>query len=97
MLIRLQVTVPVCAVSLRLRSCLMTGSRGGVGPATQTRSSVKSSTSLKSAPPDPDRQVFGEVPIGAQGPHAQFGDRVVVVGSAELAQRNEHVRAGVIR
>ena len=29
-----QATTPVCAISVRLRSCATTGSRGGVGPAT---------------------------------------------------------------
>ncbi len=47
--------------------------------------------------PDPDRQMLGQVPVRAQGPHAQFGDRLVIAGSAEFAQRNEHVRAGIVR
>ncbi len=46
---------------------------------------------------NPDRQMLGEMPIGAQRAHAQFGNRVLVVDAAELAQRKEHVRAGVIR
>ena len=45
----------------------------------------------------PDRQMLGQVPIRAQRPHAQLGDGGVVVGAAELAQRDEHIRPGIIR
>ena len=44
-----------------------------------------------------DRQMLGQVPIGAQRAHAELGDRVLVVDAAELAQREEHVGAGVVR
>jgi len=45
----------------------------------------------------PDRQMLGQMPIRAKGAYAELGDRVLVVDAAELAQRNEHVGAGVIR
>src|SRR5450631_1458854 len=44
-----------------------------------------------------DRQMLGQVPVGAQCPYAQFGNRLRVVSAADFAQRNEHVRAGIIR
>ena len=75
-LISRQVTTPMLAISLRLRICDTTGSRGGVGPATQTRSSDVSSSNRKSAPLCADRQVLGEMPVGTQRAHAEFDGRL---------------------
>src|SRR5690242_10003512 len=41
-------------------------------------------------------QMLGQMPVRTERPHAQFGDRLLVAGSAQFAQRNEHVRAGIV-
>ena len=85
MLMSRQATAPVWAVSLRLRSCATTGSRGGVGPATQTTSSVDVVEQAEIGAALADRQVLGQVPVGAQRAHAQLGDAAVVVDAGGLA------------
>jgi len=69
------VTVPVCAVSLRLRSCLIIGSRGGVAcDADEFEGIVVDQPEIGAA--YPDRQVLGQMPIRAKGAYAELSDRV---------------------
>ena len=85
MLTRRQVTVPVCAVSLRLRNCgddrLPRWRRTGNAHEVQRR--IIDQTKICAA--GADRQMLGQMAIGAQCPHAQFGDRGIIVAAAKLA------------
>ena len=96
MLMSRQVTVPRLAVSLRLRSCATTGSRGGVGPATQTTSSVDV---VEQA------EVRAALPTGRCSVRCRLEQSARTLSSATApspsmplgsTKRNEHVGAGVV-
>ena len=96
MLMSRQVTAPVWAVSLRLRSWPTTGPRGGVGPATQTHVERHVVEQPEIGAAFADRQMLGQMPVGAQRAHAQLGDAVIVLDAGRLAERDEHVGAGIV-
>ena len=76
MLMSRQVTTPVLAPSRsRPRSCATIGSRGGVGPATQATSSDDVVEQPEIGAALADRQMLGQVPVGAQRAHAELRDR----------------------
>ena len=58
--------------------------RRRTGDADEIEGEIVEQTKIGAA--DADRQMLGQVPVRAQRAHAQFGDRGVVVGAAELAQ-----------
>ena len=69
--------------------------RRRTGNADEIEGEIVDQAKIRAA--DADRQMLGQMPVGAQRPHAEFGDRAIIVGAAEFAQRDEHVGAGIVR
>ena len=69
--------------------------RRRAGNAGEIERDVVDQTKIRA--PGTDRQMLGEVTVRAQCAHAQFGDRRLIVGAGKLAQREEHVGAGIVR
>ena len=97
MLMSRQVTVPGMgglAAAAQLRDDRLARRRRS-GDADDIERDIVEQAEIRAALPD--RQMLGQVPVRAQRPHAQLGNRRLVVIAAELDERDEHVGAGIVR
>ena len=97
MLINRHVTMPMLAISLRLRICDTTGSRGRVGPGDANQGQRRIVQQPEVGAALADRQMLREMTIGAQRAHAEFDGRLRSVQFPRLQQRYEHVGADIVR
>ena len=97
MLISRHVTRPTLATSLRVRIWDTTGSRGRVGPDTQTSGSDTSSRSWKSAPPWPTGKCSVRWRFEHNARTLSSTAGLLAVQLARLEKRNKHIRPDIIR